>query len=335
MRIYSDFRKLLSNRNKGRLTRFLVNSGLKPQVNKQVVSPFKTGIVVLSADFEMAWAFRYSKTKASQAMNKGIEERRNVPVLLAMFNKNQLPVTWATVGHLFLNECKRNKEEKAHADMPRPSFFENNNWLFDSGDWYQHDPCTRYENSPAWYAPDLIDQIIQSEVKHEIGCHSFSHVDFNYMHCQKELADAELDACIKLAGEKGIRLKSIVFPGGTAGNFKSLVDRGFLCYRKPLKNHIDMPYIDPYGLVAIPSSLNLDKDPYGWTKAFHLKMIRKYMEKIIKSKLVCHFWFHPSMHGWYLENIMPEITGMMGEYNASGKIRVLTMGQLAEEVIKK
>lgn len=334
MNIYSLFRSFLSNRSKGFLTRFLVETGLKPKVNRKAESPFKKGIVVFSADFEMAWAFRFSKTKNREAVKKGLEERENIPVLLELFHQYRIPVTWATVGHLFLSECSKGTNGLAHPALPRPGYFENRNWNFSSGDWYQDDPCTNVVKDPAWYASDLIDKIISSDVKHEIACHTFSHLDFKYKNCPKVLADAELDECIKHAANLNIDLKSIVFPGGTSGNYESLVERGFICYRKPMKNHIDLPSIDKYGLVAVPSSLGLDKDPYGWTREFHLKMIRLYLEKAARRKLVCHFWFHPSMDLWYLENVMPEVLKMVALYEGSYKIEVKTMGQVAEEYKK-
>lgn len=331
MNIYPKFRSFLSDKNKGVLTRFLVETGLKPRVNHQADSPFKKGIVVFSVDFEMAWAFRFSKTLQSEAVRKGLEERENIPVLLELFQKYHIPVTWATVGHLILSECKKSSEGLAHPEMPRPDYFENRNWSFNSGDWYQHDPCSDYKTNPAWYASDLIDKIISSGIEHEIGCHTFSHLDFSYENCPEQLAYAELEICIKLAAKKGINLKSMVFPGGTHGNFGSLAKNGITNYRKPMKYHIDLPYIDPFGLVAIPSSLGLDKDPYGWSKEFHLKMIRNYLEKAAKYKLVCHFWFHPSMDNWYLGNVMPEVLKMVANYRDSSKIEVKTMGQLADE----
>jgi peptidoglycan/xylan/chitin deacetylase (PgdA/CDA1 family) len=335
MSLYLKIRGRLSNDNKGRLSKFLVLSGLKPKVNTKAISPFEHGIVVFSADFEMAWAFRYSKTLGSRAGEVGLKERENVPTLLNLFDKYQIPVTWATVGHLFLNECGRNVQGIAHPEMPRPAYFENCNWLYNSGDWYDHDPGTNAITAPSWYAQDLIEQIISAKASHEIGCHTFSHLDFTHKNCPKELADAELDACIKLACEKEIKLKSMVFPGGTSGNYESLKGKEFLCYRKPMKYHIDLPYIDSYGLVAIPSSLGLDKNPYGWSKEFHLKMIRKFLEKTIKHKLVCHFWFHPSMDTWYLDNVMPEVVSMVEKFRDEGMLRVLTMGALAEEFTSK
>ena len=331
MTLYSKLRSKISAQNQGRLTKFLVNYGIKPTINKAGKSPFEKGIIVFSADFEMAWAFRFSKILAQSAAQKGLEERANIPLLIDFFEKNYLSVTWATVGHLFLSDCKKGPSSLPHPEMPRPGFFENRNWSFNSGDWYQQDPCSDIKTDPAWYASDLVDQIIGSKVNHEIGCHTFSHSDFTYQNCTKILADAELDACIKLAADRGITFKSIVFPGGTFGNFESLVEKGFTSYRKPMKYHIDLPIIDSFGLVAIPSSLGLDKDPYGWSKEFHLKMIRTYLEKTIRYRLVCHFWFHPSMDKWYLENVLPEILKMVAEYRNSSKIQVRNMSQLAEE----
>lgn len=329
MKIYSALRSILSESQKGSLSKFLINAGLKPKVNLKATSPFTKGIVVFSADFEMAWAFRFSKKKKNEAVKKGLIERENVPLLLELFNKYNIPITWATVGHLFLEDCSCNG--LPHAEMPRPEFFENRNWSFHSGDWYQHDPCSDYRAEPAWYAPDLIDLILKSEVKHEIGCHSFSHVDFTYKNCSPELADAELNECNKAAASKQLNLRSMVFPGGTIGNYEALKKQGIICYRKPMKYHIDLPHEDEYGLIAIPSSLGLDRDPYGWTKEFHIKMIRKYVKKTAKHKLVCHFWFHPSMDKWYLENVMPGILEIVEKYRDSSKIEIKTMKQLAEE----
>jgi peptidoglycan/xylan/chitin deacetylase (PgdA/CDA1 family) len=330
--LYSNIRLLLSVKNKGRLTWFLIQSGLKPRVNRKVVSPFKHGIVVFSADFEMAWAFRFSKTEQNKAIEKGLAERKNIPILLDLFEKYNILVTWATVGHLFLSQCKRWANGLAHPEMPRPRFFDNRNWSFSSVDWYSHDPCTNLTEDPAWYASDLIEQILGSKVNHEIGCHTFSHIDFSNRNCPKTLANEELDASIKAASGKGVKLTSMVFPGGTFGNYESLKEKGFTCYRKPMKYHIDLPYIDSYGLIAIPSSLGLAKDQYGWTKEFHLEMIQNFLIKAAKYKLVCHFWFHPSMDEWYLENVMPEVLKMVADYRDSDKLQVKTMGKLAEEV---
>ena len=333
-RIYTLLRIILSEKNKGRLSSIIIKSGLKPTVNTKVNSIFNKGIVVFSADFEMAWAYRYSRTSSQKAIEVGLKERGNVPALLNLFDLYLIPVTWATVGHLFLSKCSKGNNNFPHSEMPRPAFFENKNWSFQSGDWYCHDPCTDIFTDPAWYAADLIYQIQTAKINHEIGCHTFSHLDFSYKNCPENLAVAELDACKNLASDKNIILRSMVFPGGTYGNYESLKEKGFLCYRKPMEYHIDLPVIDSFGLVSIPSSLCLDKDNYGWSKKFHLEMVEKYLHKTAKYKLICHFWFHPCMDKWYIDNVMPDVLKLVYEYRSSDKVQVKTMGDLAEEFNK-
>ena len=326
-KIYAGTRKLMPKSLNGKITQLLYNFDIKPRVSKNN-SPLNKGIITFSADFEMAWAFRYSKTQNHNASKLALQERENLPTLLNLFEKYNIPVTWATVGHLFLDKCSKNTEGKAHTEMPRPSFFENRNWSYKSGDWYDHDPCSDVLKNPEWYASDLIDKIIVSKVPHEIACHTFSHIDCTYLNCSRELMDAELKMCKKLAIEKNISLKSFVFPGGTFGNYESLIESGFVCYRKPMRNHIDIPYIDNYGLIAIPSSLGLDRDSYGWSVDFHKKIIRSFIKKTIRSKQVCHFWFHPSMNNWYLKNIFPFVLEEVSKECKKGNLEVKTMGQL-------
>jgi len=329
--LYTIIRKIIPAQWHGFMTTLIYGFRIKPSVNRTIKSPFNKGTIILSADFEMAWAFRYSKTKRTQAQQMGIRERENIPELIALFEKYRIPVTWATVGHLFLNSCIRVKGSDPHPEMLRPGYFENSNWQFKIGDWYQQDPCSNYKDSPAWYAPDLIDLIISSNVNHEIGCHTFSHCDFSNKNCTPELARAELKKCKELAKLKGIELKSMVFPGGTFGNYEILKEQNFTCYRFKMCNHIDLPFIDRNGLVAIPSSLGLDKGKNNWSASYHLKIIDRFLEKTKNSRQVCHFWFHPSMASWYIYNVFPFVLEKINNYRLKGDIEVLTMGELANK----
>lgn len=331
-KIYSQIRKVLPRDFNGFITKTLFSFGVKPTTQK-VKSPLKKGAVVFSADFEMAWAFRYSKKQAENAENKGVEERNNVPFFIKLFEEYNIPITWATVGHLFLKECN-SENSTAHAEMPRPEYFENKNWLFEKGDWYDHDPCTNFEKDPAWYAPDLIEMIKNSPVQHEFGCHTFSHIDMTYKNCTKEIANKEILKCKELAEQDGVLLKSMVFPGGTLGNFEVLKENGFTNYRKPLGYDVGLPIKDKYSLWAIPSSTGLDKTQYNWSKTIYIKHIKAFLKKAARKKMVVHFWFHPSMDKWYLENVFPEILRIADQYREMGRIDVLTMHQVAERMEK-
>ena len=92
MNLYSKIRKVLSKKNQGKLSSFLIKFGIKPSVNTRVKSTFNTGIAVFSADFEMAWAFRYSKPKRTSSKNgiKGKEPFQRFLVYLTPI-KSLLP----------------------------------------------------------------------------------------------------------------------------------------------------------------------------------------------------------------------------------------------------
>jgi peptidoglycan/xylan/chitin deacetylase (PgdA/CDA1 family) len=330
-RIYTLLRKLLSVSLKQKITFLLYKSGIKPRVNKSQKSHLSKAIVVFSADFEMAWAFRFSK-KVKDPVKMGLQERNNFPEILGLFNQHHIPVSWATVGHLFLDGCQN--LGKPHPELKRPEYFENRNWIFDKGDWYDADPCSDVNTDPAWYAPDLIKSILDSPVKHEIACHTFSHIDFSDKNCPPELAESEIQKCKELAEKEGVKLKSMVFPGGTEGNMETLKKYGFRAYRKPMKYDVDLPYKDEFGLLAIPSSLGLDGKPDIYSSDQYLQMAKSFIRAAVKYKLVCHFWFHPSMNPWYLKNVLPEILSEVAKLRDNDQIEILTMSEVAEKFQK-
>ena len=153
----------------------------KPNVQKPYnfsQNKFPTGCkggLILSADFELGWAFRYSKTDL-YPQKMAMKSRKNIPFLIEMFDEYSIPITWATVGHLFLKSCKKGDHDWMH----RIPYFENDYWSYRRGEWFDCDPYTSWEKAKEWYAPDLIERILDSNVQHEIGCHSFSHIDFSF-----------------------------------------------------------------------------------------------------------------------------------------------------------
>ncbi len=285
---------------------------------------------IISADFELGWAFRYSKQnpypeKISQ------RARENFSFLLKIFEDYSIPITWATVGHLFLKVCKKGEHDWMH----RIPYFENRNWLYNKGDWFDCDPYTNWNKAKTWYAPDLIESILKSKVKHEIGCHSFSHIDLTYNNCPQEVADDEVKACVNAAREWGIKLQSFVFPGGTYGNFEVLKKYGFTSYRRTLKYELMSPFTDRNGLIVIPVSTGLGNNNLGWNSEYFIKRYKKYIDRAVKTGTVCHFWFHPSIDEWFLHNVFPEILRYADEKREEGKLWIGTMNQLANQINKE
>lgn len=288
------------------------------------------GLLCISADFELAWGWRYAKTPKIDAEALGIRERKNISFILEKLDELRIPVTWATVGHLFLSECKRNNGF-AHPDMPRPNYFENELWKFKSGDWYDYDPCSNLTSAPAWYAPDLLERILDAKVKHEIGCHSFSHIGFNQEYCSKELASAEIEKCNEVMSGFGIKPVSMVFPGNEEGYFDSLAKQNYKCVRYFPYEWVEIshPIRIKEGLWAIPESSNIVPDEQ-WNSRYILWRLKKYVEKAIKKKTLCHFWFHPSMSSKRVNNVLMPLFRYCTKKRKEGKLDILTMKDIVE-----
>ena len=187
-----------------------------------VPEPYKA-VFLLQADFELAWAWQFSKS-SEQPLQKALQhartERANIPHILQLCDRYAIPITWATVGHLFLEQCNRSNDV-AHAELPRLPFFENQYWHYKEKDWFANDPCSHYQQAPEWYAPDLIRQILDSQAGHEMACHTFSHIDCSDAHCPSGVLRAEIQACQQAATAIGVQLRSFVHPAHTIGNIAS------------------------------------------------------------------------------------------------------------------
>lgn len=304
----------LSPRWQYRLDRFRYHAGLLPRFHPEMKTnryrwpdPFKACLLI-SADFEMAWAWRFcrgGRDALLRASESGRVERRNVPLLLNLFDRYRIPITWATVGHLFLDRCER-INGKCHQDIPRVSHFENEYWKYSKGDWFDGDPCTDYRTDPSWYAPDLIDAILSADVRHEIACHTFSHIDCSDSRCPSEVMDAELTECKRQAALRGLELKSFVFPGHLMGNFDSLKRHGFRVYRRNEPPELDIPRLDKHGLWCIPGGVLMQK-PVGWPTQTWIATLKQCVDRALATGTLLHFWFHPSCEVENINTVFPAI----------------------------
>ena len=301
------------NKIKSSLSRVNFFIGRSPQIEKKVdwkrfiPEPYKA-VLLISADFELAWAWRYTKSSQDplkKAIDKARIERENVPIMLRICEQYNIPITWATVGHLFVESCKRSNGV-AHPELPRLAHFENDFWRFQGDDWFEHDPCTDFKSSPEWYCPDLIKMILDSHVKHELGCHTFSHIDCRDNVCTPELLKAELQECKKEAEKFGIELKSFVHPGHTIGNLDTLSREGFTNFRTDYRNVLGYPKKHNNGSWEFEQTAEFVYRR-EWSVDYHIYRYKEIIKRAIKSNTVCVFWFHPSFDPIVVEKILPEV----------------------------
>lgn len=263
------------------------------------------GTVVLSIDAELAWGFHDLPNPPARRIEAA---RPSWERLLATLEKFSIPATWAIVGHLFLPEC-----DGFHRTHPA------------SPDWFARDPGGKAENHDSWFGPDLVREIQSAETPHEIGCHSFSHVEFGKRETTREIAVAEVEASIKAAASMGVPLHSFVFPRNNVGYRSVLSSYGFTCYRGTRPSRwfdslptpragklldatvvrsappLVSPTADEYGLVDLPASLDL----FGFEgiarsfvePAFGDPIVRQAkagIERAVTEDGVFHLWLHPN-----------------------------------------
>jgi len=330
-KLYKGIRTLAGPRQRAAMSKAVFALSGKPFVyhdsaQQNLGFPDKArGGLVISADFEMAWAFRYSKRKVDPIRMANLE-RENIPDLLSLFDKYGIAITWATVGHLLLESCNKGD----HDWMQRIPYMDDH-WRYTKGDWFDCDPYTNFRDNDAWYAPDLIELILNASSKHEIGCHTFTHIDCLDRNCPPQVLEDEIVACKNAAKPWGIELQSMVFPGGTAGNYAVLKKHGFLIYRKNLKYDLAYPLSDNYGMLVTPSTSAFGKT-YDWGADYYVKRFSKMIDKAMKTNTVAHIWLHPSIDNWTIREVIPPVLRYASELRNRGELWIGTMAEIANHI---
>lgn len=300
--------------------------------------------VVLSLDAELRWGVHdcdeIPETRVSHA-------RESWEYLLDLFEEYGIPATWAVVGHLFLQRC-----DGIHSDHPA------------GREWFPRDGRERVPDSD-WFGRGLITAVRDSEIDHEIGSHSFSHVEFGKQTVSREVAEAELECSVDAAKDCGVTLESFVFPRNSIGYRELLPAHGFSCYRghsparwydgRPLRGvgklatvtcglaapPIVEPEIDEHGTVNVPASMYLftvdgavrdaigtvTSDPVLSQVALGLEQLKDRQEGVF------HLWLHPNNITTNRDrHRMEQLSALIANYHDKYGIEIATMSEIADRV---
>lgn len=130
----------------------------------------------------------------------------------------------------------------------------------------------------------VLEILLKSSVKHDIGAHGYYHRDFVSLSC----SEAENELKLISAGMKKLRInpRSFVFPKNSVAHLNLLEKYGYKCYRGYGDFMNDCMYIEKSGeLYNIHPSLYIDQ----YTKFTFLKKI---LDISMVKKLPFHIWFH-------------------------------------------
>jgi hypothetical protein len=331
-------RKSVGEHQRMLLSRLSLALGLRPRINQSAANsvPLPDGrrsALILSGDLELAWAWRFARGFADPlafAHQRAIQGRRNLPVILDLCDRYKLPVTWAVVGHLFVDQCTHSNGI-IHPEVPRVPHFTNELWTYQTGDWFDHDRGIADNTDPHWadwHGPDLIANILARPVAHEVGCHTFSHAVFSDRYCPAPVAKAELAACAQAAAAQNLSLRSFAFTGNLEGNHRALSEAGYRSYRVDDWYDLDAPTRDAFGMWRINGGLCLDRPFADTASADHLRLLRRGVDLAVERGLICGLWFHPETDPRDVDEIFPDLF----EYIASRRqdCWITTMGEMAD-----
>src|SRR5438477_6735930 len=185
--------------------------------------------------------------------------------------------------------------------MPRPP--RNALW---SGDWYMHDPCTNYKHDPLWYAPDLIQNILGSSVHHEIGTHSFSHIDFSPACSDPILVRRELEESAIAMQRFGVSPKSLVYPFNRMGHaYHDLLSELSITAVRHRDQRIRLSYPErmPSGVYKFYESMNLRRAKHY----DYLDKVKIFMANAMARSAALPLGFHASDHHALVAVDLPKV----------------------------
>lgn len=162
------------------------------------------GVFCISLDFELHWGC-FESMELNEAQQQYFRNTREViPKKLELFAENSIHVTWATVGMLF----RKNTEEwNSGHPSPLPTF---KNPAVSAYEWINRHGFKGSEDA-FHFAPNLVDKIAATPYQ-ELGTHTYAHYFCLEEGQTREQFRADMEMACRVARDKGITLRSLVFP---------------------------------------------------------------------------------------------------------------------------
>lgn len=298
----------------------------------------KPGNLIISLDFELHWG-------AAERWNLELMKpyfdntRRIIPLMLQLFEANNIKVTWATVGFLF---AKNREQLLEFLPQEKPAYVDP---MFNSYNLFHKNKVGECEASdPYHFGYSLIKKILNTEAQ-ELASHTFSHYYCNEPGQNVQRFEEDLNAAQKISRQNfGIELRSLAFPKNqfnaryltTAYNagikiVRSNPDVSFWQVRKkynPLLRAADtlFPISKPLSFrfspndhespILLPASRFLR--PYShkerWIQFLKFRRVKAEMSYAAKTGRSYHLWWHPHNFGHYPNENMEYLAAIIKHY---------------------
>ncbi len=319
------------------------------------------GKLVISLDFELYWGVR-DIIKLENYKTNLMGVRKAIPMMLESMKAFDIKATFATVGLLFFST---KDELLRYLPNLKPTY---NNPEFSPYPKLESEVGIDEVLDPFHFGYDLINQI--KAYGQEIGSHSFCHYYCIEQGQSVDQFQADVDAAIRVALDKGIELRSFVFPRNQFNpEYIPILERaGFTSFRGNQKefmynyyfhkrlvpiqrilrlldsyinisgyNTLALKPIVPVDILNIPSSRLLR--PYSARLSFlenlRFKRIAGSMTHAAKNNRVYHLWWHPHNFGINSEENIRFLNKIFHHYSFLNKkygFESVSMQELSEEI---
>jgi len=306
---------------------------------------------VISLDTELAWG-RIAESNQDSYYPLFEQTRVVINRLLDLFDKYEVPATWAVVGRMIEDE-----------DNPSDYFQEDLSKYFpsiNSSSIYNSNMLNNSSNSYVFYK-EVIEQIQSAKVKHEIGTHSYNHIVFGRFK-DKDLAERDISNAVGILNQYGITTNSMVYPRNSIAYKEALMKNGIQYYRGPdklwyqsfptpiakilglvdsylpIRAAVVNPTTTPEGLVNIPGSLFYRISHKGVKKMVPISVLTRKailaLDKAAATDSIFHLWFHPFNFAHKLEEHFQGFETVLAhakKLRSANKINTETMQQIGSK----
>lgn len=316
-----------------------------------------SGYFCVSLDTELFWGVHDTGT-FDYIENVKCGREKAIPGMLNLFEKYGIHATWAIVGAVFA-ETKEELYKYLPSQEKQPTY---DNTMRSPYHLFDDEIIDEDGERPSAFLAGKDLGKIQAVPYQEIGTHTFSHYYCKESGQTIEQFKADLEAAIDIAKDKGIQLKSIVYPKNEIDieYLKVSKEFGIEAYRGIESNWIynsNMPLIlkkilrftDAYFPISGPNCHDITENgtlknlcasrilkPYNEKFSFleplKMKRIKKQMLYAAKNNKLFHIWWHPHNFGTnteknleILEEILKYYKKLEEEYGMQSKnMRELT-----------
>lgn len=191
----------------------------------------------------------------------------------------------------------------------------------------------------------ITQRIINCSTAHEIGFHSFMHI--NYSERSSSIVERDVLDGKKLADTLSLNFTSFVFPDNAIGHLDILRENGFIIYRGKNISHnkeltiqqlfsnlildrlvakpVDPNFID--GIWEIPASMQFYDPIFSMTLELRAKLG---IRKAIYDSMIFHIWLHPQdiIKQPNLMSKLDSVLNYASDQRRKGRLKIYTMGQL-------